>query len=298
MERINSSENELLGQVQPQDATQQHICSISKMLQALGFEEPEPENADLQELEAENAWLKAVEVENTQLKAEKACMEELGPENPLLKILEAKHAATMKNIPWGEKRKTVVEQMEYSASLLKSKDNPTSLVQLVRSAKARVKELENELRNCSFKVQEEEIIFLNVNLELEQAKNKKIQHEWKTKCEALQANLEDCILENEARSRKIEELQKQLRDADERWSIKHEEMLQKEIKLKDMIKLMIQQSIEWEILKTDSFKERAKKEKKEREKREESKETTSRWFHNFVSKYFNLLSPLPFFLYL
>ncbi|XP_035022291.1 protein PXR1-like [Hippoglossus stenolepis] len=163
----------------------------------------------------------------------------------------------MKNISWGEERKKVAEKLESSASLLlKSKDDLTSLIQLVESEKAKEKELEKELRNMNmrFKLKEVEVVSLNADLKLQEDK------------------LQRYILENEGRPEEIEELHKKMRDLDERWSTEHKESLEKEIKLEDDIKLPIQQNIvlQEQALKTDSYKERVKKEKEEKKERKKS----------------------------
>ncbi|XP_047198357.1 coiled-coil domain-containing protein 30-like [Hippoglossus stenolepis] len=176
-------------------------------------------NARLEELEAENAWLKELEVlngrleaENALLKAENARVKDLEAETQRLEKLRAENAAlkkqiTMENISWGEERKKMVEKLKSSTSLLlKSKDDLTSLIQLVESEKAQKKELEKELRNMNmsfkvkevevvflFKVKEEEVVSLNADLKLQQDK------------------LQQYILKNEGRSEEIEELNWRLR---------------------------------------------------------------------------------------
>ncbi|CAB1446295.1 unnamed protein product [Pleuronectes platessa] len=112
-----------------------------------------------------------------ELEEEIVHLNEQEPDNPLEK-LRAENAAlkmeiTLRNISWGEERKKMVEMLESSTSvLLKSKDEVTSLIQLVESENTKVKKLEKELRimKMSFKLKEEEVVTLNADLKLQEEK--------------------------------------------------------------------------------------------------------------------------------
>ena len=183
--------------------------------------------------------LQDLQRENEELAAENASLKRLKAENPELEKLRAKNNAlkkqiTKKNISMLNERKKMIEKLKSSTSLLlKSKDDMTSLIQLVEFEKAKKKGLEKVLKHMtmSLKVKEGEVVSLNADLMLQEYK------------------LRHSILENE----KIEEVQKKIREIDEMWSSDYEESLENEIKLEEDIELPIQQNMLPQVRYTNSF---------------------------------------------
>ena len=197
---------------------EQHKCGMIEMVcRALQDSQREKD-----QLAAENARLKRLKAENPEL-------EKLRAKNHALKKQITKQTSNMIN-----ERKKMIEKLKSSnLRLSKSKHQLTSLIQLLKFEKAKKKELEKVLKhmNMSLKVKEGEVITLNADLMLQEDK------------------LRHSILENERK----EEVQKKIREIDERWSSDYEEFLENEIKLEEDIELPIQQNMLPQVRYTNSF---------------------------------------------
>ncbi|XP_069372815.1 uncharacterized protein [Paralichthys olivaceus] len=197
---------------------------------------------------------------------------------------------TTNNLPCELKRKIMEQMMSSVSLLLRSSRDLTTLIQHVESAKAREKELEKKLREMNMRIQvkEKEVVCLSANLQLHQVEMEKVQNDWKEKYEALQASFEDklklSIIQHEASSKEIENLQKQMIKSEEKRSIEQEVSLHKVNKQEEEICSLIQQNIKRQELLLMNDKQRMKKEKKE--KKEKGEVTMRRKFSSFALKLF------------